>query len=297
MSSVFNPAKKLTQLLNLPAENEVVEFKEANRGYDFTKLGRYFSALCNEANLKHQRSAWLVFGVNNQRQVVSSAFRTSRPDIDHLKVEIADKTTGRITFVEIYEVVHTLGRVVMFEIPAAPHGTPVAFEGHYYGRDGESLGPLNIEEIERIRSQSTVEDWSAVIVSDATMNDLATDAILQARLNFTSKFPDKAQEATTWDDAKFLDKSKITIKGQITRAALLLLGKEESEHFLLPADPKIRWLLKDVNGSDRDYALFGMPVLLAVDKVFAKIRNLKYRYMREETLFPEEIDQYESLSI
>jgi ATP-dependent DNA helicase RecG len=35
-----------------PAENEVVEFKEAKNGYDFTKLGKYFSALCNEANLK-----------------------------------------------------------------------------------------------------------------------------------------------------------------------------------------------------------------------------------------------------
>jgi ATP-dependent DNA helicase RecG len=50
-------------------------------------------------------------------------------------------------------------------------------------------------------------------------------------------------------------------------------------------------------GNDRDYALFGMPLLLAVDKVYAKIRNLKYRYIREGTLFPEEIDQYEPYAI
>ena len=61
---------QLLDILALSAENEVVEFKEAKNGYDFTKLGKYFSALCNEANLKRQPAAWLVFGVNDQRQVV-----------------------------------------------------------------------------------------------------------------------------------------------------------------------------------------------------------------------------------
>ena len=50
-------AAKLASQLALPAENEVVEFKEARNGYDFTKLGKYFSALCNEANLKRQPAA------------------------------------------------------------------------------------------------------------------------------------------------------------------------------------------------------------------------------------------------
>ncbi len=63
----MNPVAKLNLLLDLPAENEVVEFKEAINGYDFGKFGKYFSALCNEANLKRQTAAWLVFGVNDQR--------------------------------------------------------------------------------------------------------------------------------------------------------------------------------------------------------------------------------------
>ena len=42
----------LQTLRNLNAENEVVEFKEAKNTYDFKKLGKYFSALSNEANLK-----------------------------------------------------------------------------------------------------------------------------------------------------------------------------------------------------------------------------------------------------
>lgn len=294
---LWKAADKLESLLALPGENEIVEFKEAKNTYDITKLGKYFSALCNEANLKRRPSAWLVFGVNNHRQVVGSNYRLARKDLDHLKEEIADKTTNRIGFVEIHEVPHPDGRVLLLEIPAAPKGLPVAFEGHYYGRDGEALSPLNLEEIERIRAQSTVEDWSAATVPEADIADLDEEALAVARRNFKSKFPDKAAEVDGWDDATFLNKAKLTIKGRITHAALLLLGREEAEHFLLPAEAKIRWLLKDHMGNDRDYALFGMPLLLAVDKVYAKIRNLKYRYIREGTLFPEEIDQYEPYAI
>lgn len=287
----------LNTLLSLTAENEVVEFKEAKNGYDFSKLGKYFSALSNEANLKGVPVAWLVFGVNDQRRVVGSAFRPARKDLDSLKEEIANKTTNRITFVEIHEVIRPEGRVVLMEIPAAPRGLPVAFDRHWYGRDGSALDALNLEEIERIRAQSTVEDWSAVIVPDATLADLDEQALAVARRNYKSKFPDKAAEVDAWDDQTFLNKAKLTIKGKQTRASLLLLGREEAEHFLSPAEAKIRWLLKDHAGNDRDYALFGMPLLLAVDKVYAKIRNLKYRYIREGTLFPEEIDQYEPYAI
>lgn len=293
----FDADAKLGSLLALPAENEVVEFKEAKNSYDFTKLGRYFSALCNEANLKGVSAAWLVFGVNDRRQVCGSSFRRVRKDLDHLKGEIASKMTNHITFVEIHEVTKPEGRVVMLEIPAAPRGLPVAFEGHYHGRDGEALGPLNLEEIERIRAQSTVDDWSAVIVPDASLADLDDEALVVARRNYRAKFPDKAAEVDAWDDPTFLNKAKLTIKGKQTRASLLLLGREEAEHFLLPAEAKIRWLLKDQAGDDRDYALTGMPMLLAVDKVYAKIRNLKYRYIREGTLFPEEVDQYEPYAI
>ena len=42
----------LDTLLGLPCENEVVEFKTADTTFHFEKIGKYFSALSNEANLK-----------------------------------------------------------------------------------------------------------------------------------------------------------------------------------------------------------------------------------------------------
>ena len=293
----LDSASKLDALLALTAESEVVEFKEAKNSYDFSHLGKYFSALSNEANLNHHSVAWLVLGVNNQRQVVGSNYCRERHYLDRLKKGIADKTTSRITFINIHEVLHRDGRVLLFEIPAAPKGLPISFDGHYYGRESESLSSLNLEEIERIRAQATQEDWSAAIVPDAGLDDLDDEALRVARNNFKSKFPDKAVDVDAWDNATFLNKAKLSIKGKLTRTALILLGNNEAEHFLSPADVKIRWLLKDHQGNDRDYALFGLPMLLAVDKVYAKIRNLKYRYLPEGTLFPEEIDQYEPYAI
>ncbi len=287
--------QKLTELRSLPGETEIVEFKEAKTQYDFTKIGKYFSALCNEANLKGKQEAWLVFGVeNSKRNIVGSLFRNNnRPYIDSLKGEIADKTTIRITFIEIYELNLPEGRVVMLQIPAAPRGIPVAFEGHYYGRDGEELSPLNIEEIERIRKQATQTDWSATICEDATLDDLEPLAIAKARENYKNKFPEQAVEVDTWNDITFLNKAKITIKGKITRATIILLGKPESEHFLNPAEAKIRWILKEKDGTEKDYAIFSCRFLLNVDEVYRKIRNLKYRYIRDHSLFPEEVDKYE----
>ncbi len=289
---------KLHQLQSLQAENEIVEFKEAKAGYDFGKLGKYFSALSNEANLMKKDGAWLVFGIENKgHEIVGSNFRLNKSNLDSLKKELADKTSNRITFREIYELFLPEGRVILFHIPPAPKGLPVAFEGHFYGRDGQSLVPLNLEEIERIRVQSSKSDWSAAIVHDATLDDLDPSAISYAREKFLVKFPELKGELTQWDDITFLNKAKITIKGKITRTAIILLGKNESEHFLIPSIAKIRWVLKTVGNEEKDYEIFPPPILLAIDRVFEKIRNLKYRYLPKGTLFPNELLRYEPFNI
>ncbi len=289
----MSPDQQLQQLLDSSGENEVVEFKEAKMNYDFRKLGKYFSALSNEANLKGDKCAWLVFGVNNCQRVVGTHFRENPKDLQSLKKEVADKTTERQTFVDIHIVSHADGRVLLFEIPAAPNGIPIAWDGHYYGREGESLAPLSIGEIERIRDQNRAHDWSAEICAGAAISDLSDKAIALARQEYANKNPGLKGEIENWGDERFLNKTKLTINGKVTRTAILLLGKPESSHGLNPATPTISWILKDRDGIERDYEHFSSPLLLSADLVFQKIRNLKYRYMSEGSLFPEEVDQYD----
>lgn len=287
---------KLSELMALPAEVEWVEFKEARNNFDSDDLGKYFSALSNEANLKNQEWSWLVFGVTNKppRKIIDSRYRLSRPLLDSLKKEIADHTTNRLTFEEIYELSFPEGRVVLFQIPPALRGMPTAWKGHYYGRDGESLGPLNLNEIEQIRGQAIQEDWSAQICKNATLSDLDPNAILFAREQYKKKHANQIEEVNQWDNATFLNKAKVCLNGQTTNTALLLLGNEEAGPLLSPAIAQITWVLKEANGLEKDYEHFGPPLILAVDRVFTKIRNLTYRYLPNASLFPIEVTQYDS---
>ncbi|MBS0646722.1 MAG: putative DNA binding domain-containing protein [Verrucomicrobia bacterium] len=291
--------QKLNEFRNLPAETEVVEFKEAKNDYHFDKIGKYFSALSNEANLKGKQDAWLIFGIENKhRNIVGSNYRhTNRASLDSLKAEIAQKTTNAITFIEIHELKLPEGRIVLFQIPAAPKGLPLAYEGHYYGRNGEELSPLNLEEIERIRRQVAYDDWSAAIVPTASINDLDPSAIAKAKENYKVKNPRIANEITSWDIATFLTKTKILINNKLTRAAIVLLGKPESVVHISPVHPQISWVLYTKDKIEKDYQHFVPPYIMALDEVFAKIRNLKYRYLKDGTLFPEEVDQYDPQNI
>jgi ATP-dependent DNA helicase RecG len=118
----------------------VVEFKQAGNDYSTDDIGKYFSALANEANLRGTDGGWLVFGVNNKtRRVVGTDYRPQSERLHSLKMQIAENAEPRITFREIRELAHADGRVLMFEIPAAPQGIPIAWKGHYYARAGESL--------------------------------------------------------------------------------------------------------------------------------------------------------------
>jgi len=199
----------------------------------------------------------LVFGVRDKpRSIVGTGYRPDRPALERLKHEIARHSTSRITFDGIYEVNTPDVRVVMFKIPPAIQGIPTAWKGHFYGRDGESLGPLSLNEIENIRSQIVIEDWSAQIYADATLEDLDPEAVNFARKQFMSKHQSLADEVGHWDNETFLNKAKICILGRLTHAAILLLGKPEAEHYLSPALARITWVLKNEQGGRKGLPTF-----------------------------------------
>jgi ATP-dependent DNA helicase RecG len=177
--------------------------------------------------------------------------------------------------------------------PQPFQGCQFAWKGHYYSRNGESLTALNIEKVERIRNQVLKTDWSAQIINGAAIKDLSENAIEEAKNQFIKKNPHLSREASNWSAETFLNKAKITINSKITRTAILLLGKPESEHYINPATAKISWVLQDRDTIEKDYAHFSCPLLLSVEKTSSKIRNLNYRYMQEGTLFPQEVLQFD----
>ena len=281
-------------------ENEVVEFKKAENNFDFDDLGKYFSALSNEANLRDKDFAWLVFGVENKsREILGTTYKNSMTSLQKLKHDLGQHTTDRNTFRDIFELKVEGKRVLMFQVPAAPRGIPISWKGHFYARRGESLTALDIAKYEEIRRQTLDEDWSKQIVKGATMDDLDPEAIKKAREKYAQKHPGLAEEMKKWDDVTFLNKAKITTKGKITNTAILLVGRTESEYLISPSVARIRWIYKDSTGTERDFAIETCPFVLATDVIYDKIRNFKYLMMNRElaSLVPDNLDTYDPFII
>lgn len=276
-------------------EDEVVEFKEAKSNYNFNNIGEYFSALSNEANLRGKREGWLVFGITNEPKIVGTNFRADGRSLQSLKKEIRNQTNQGLTFLEIYELTVDGQRVILFQIPPAIPGIPTTWNDMAYGRANESICPLPMNKLDLIRQQIGF-DWSKIIVEDASISDLEPAAIKLARELFIQHEVNRGKSKAYFEslsDTELLNKAGLLLGCKVTRTALLLLGDEYSKNFFDGFIPRITWTLYNQDGSVKTYEHFDTPFLLAVDEVFKRIRNVKYRYIAgQQTLFPEEVDQY-----
>jgi ATP-dependent DNA helicase RecG len=274
-------------------ESEVVEFKQATNDFDTDRIGEYFSALSNEANLRGAERAWLVFGVQDKtRMVVGTHYRPEPERLQSLKNQIAQGTEPSVTLRHIHELLTDQGRVVLFEIPSAPRGMPIAWKGHYYARAGESRAPLGLDKLDEIRQQTLLQDWSAQVAPGATLDDLDEAAVRKARESFALKYANRVsmQEVMAWPLATFLDRARLTQAGHVTRATLLLLGKAESAYLLSPHPAQLTWSLE---GPERAYEHFGLPFLLSTSKLYQRIRNIQLRILPQDGLIPVEVPKYD----
>ncbi len=280
-------------------ESEVVEFKKAENNFDFDDLGKYFSALSNEANLRGLDFAWLVFGYDEKRhEIVGTSYKNGEGALNNLKHDFSQHTNDGQTFREIIPVEVDGKRILMFKIPASPRNIVMKWKGIAYGRDGESLKPLNQSKQDEIRRQTPAPDWSAEIVPDATIDDLDEVAIAKARKMFKkvhSRIP--AEEVNRWSTEEFLSKCELMVNGKLTRAAIILLGKMFSDSKLRPAVAEVTWTLRDERQDVVDYEHFSVPFILTVDEILAKIHNLTLREMPGGTLFPDTMKQYDDYTI
>ena len=130
------------------SEHPRLEFKEGKEQYDNRKLYEYCVAMANEGG------GYLLLGVADRapRPVVGTkAFRDP--------VGMAEKLFQAIGFrVDIEEVSHPEGRVLVFHIPSRPRGTAYHLNGAYLMRSGESLVPMSEDQLRRIFAEGQ-PDW------------------------------------------------------------------------------------------------------------------------------------------
>jgi ATP-dependent DNA helicase RecG len=282
-------------------ENEIVEIKEAKGQFNEDTIGRYFSAISNEANLKNQQFGWLIFGVSEQdkKHLVGTHFKEGNPTLlEKFKHTISIDSTDGITFLDIFELFPEYEgkkfRVLMFQIPAAVAGIPTEWKTRSYARSGESLVILPQFKVDIIRQQQR-RDFSSRILEESNIDCIDPEALILARTKYKEKMNRAhiTEEIDQLTDEQFLTKLRLMKDGKLTAAGLLLLGKPEKD-YLLGRFPTIQWRLLDKDGMIKDYEIFHIPFILVGDKVLAKIRNLTYRYMpNQQTLFTSETQQYD----
>lgn len=283
-------------------EHEIVEFKEAKGQYSEDRIGQYFSAISNEANLAGRQYGWFVLGISErgEKHPVGTSFKQGDSSLlEKFKYTISKGTTDGMTFLDVVELYPKYNgkplRVLMFKIPAAVAGMPTEWNTRYYARNGESLVPLQQYKIDTIRNQDR-RDWSKLIIPGATIEHLDKNAIAFAREKYKEKMNRAhiTEEVDSMSDEEFLTKIKLMHNGQITNAAMVLLGNSDFDSSLQNV-PSLMWRLYNGDSELKDYEIFTIPFITVADKVFAKIRNLTYRYMPNQlSLFPKETQQYDT---
>jgi ATP-dependent DNA helicase RecG len=146
------------------SEHQNLEFKEAKAQFDNRKLYRYCVALANEGG------GHLLLGIEDQppRRVVGTS-AINNP------VDMAAKLFQTLGFrVDIEEVMHPDGRVLVLHIPSRPRGTAFQFEGAYLMRAGEDLVPMSEDRLRAIFAEGQPE-W----LLQPALSGCADDKVVQ----------------------------------------------------------------------------------------------------------------------
>lgn len=280
-----------------PIENESCEWKEfknlthtvsGDKGNDIIS---YISALAN------MEGGELVIGVMDKTLDIVGIENLHTYTPENIRLRILTKCPNLDSEgfrVEPFITADTTKQVWVFHVSRHKPRLPVYAHDKAWQRIDESLVELRPERLASILAEPIeLVDWSAQVVPEASIEDLDTAALALAREKFREKNQNSsfAGEITDWDTRTFLDKAKITIRGNITRAALILLGKPESVHFFSPAMTQITWKLE---GEERAYEHFEPPFLFATTALLHRIRNIKYKIFPDNQLLATEVNKYDT---
>ena len=289
-------------LREYPQENTRCEWKEFKNlknsfcGDEKDDVISYVSAIAN------MEGGHLVIGVHDKTlEIVGTD--TYNYDRQKAILRLAERCVNLSTEglnIDEFITDNTNRKVWVIHIPKHLPKRPVFAHNKAWQRIEDSLVEMTTERMSTILDEPIFSetDWSAQIVSDATIDDLDEVAIAKARMMFKkvhSRIPEA--EVNAWTVETFLSKCGIMKNGGITRAAIILLGKYESAFKLRPAVVQVTWTRRDEKQDVVDYEHFTVPFILTVDEILSKIENLTMREMPGGTLFPDTMKQYDDYTI
>lgn len=285
-----------------PIEDEKCDWKEMKNlknsfnGHEGEDVMSYVSGIAN------MEGGVLVIGVKDKSlEIVGTDLSQFNLDTNSAVYKIKENCTNVSSeglYIDDYEASDTNKVVWVIHIPKHLPRRPVYAHKKAWQRIKDNLVPLTYEREETILSEGLLQqDWTAQILPDATIDDLDSAAILKAREKYKEVHPGRDKEVDGWDDKTFLNKAHITIKDKITIAAIIIVGREESEHYLLPKVCKIRWSLKNERSENLDFKVFSIPMILAIEDIGHQIRNTSYEFTISGNIFPDKLFRYDEFTL
>lgn len=145
-------------------ESQHLEFKEARTQFDISRLREYCVALANEGG------GHLILGIADAapRPVVGTqAFRDT--------IAIAERLFETLGFrVDVQEVDHPQGRVLVFQIPSRPRGTAYHLDGRYLMRSGGALVPMSEDRLRAVFAEGK-KHW----LTEVSSRGLSAESVMQ----------------------------------------------------------------------------------------------------------------------
>lgn len=252
-----------------------LEFKKAENNFSNTELNNYCCALANEGGGK------LIFGIEPKSHIVVGT-NVYQGTYNTLSQQILQKLGIRV---DVEEVKHPNGRVLIFHIPNHYVGKPLKSNGIYWMRAGESLVPMDEQTLTQKLTQHE-QDFSASVVKGLTISDLDNKAITSLRNILVKK---DRKLLIDLDDQKLLTALELITENGITFAGLILLGRKEKIDTLLPcAEIIFEW--RQEKKINHDYRKeWREPFLKVYDDIWETISNRNIRIPIQEGLIQSEI--------
>lgn len=252
-------------------ENYHLELKAARSTFSRAKVNDYCAAIANEDG------GYLILGVDNNKTVVGSA---AFPNWNELAGQITNELQIRV---KVYPVVTTSGRVLIFEVPRHDLAKPVRATGGtrtytYPIRNGESMNEMSPTALQGVFAERD-EDWSSETIEGLTSADLDESALSEFRNKWAESTAQSEHNRVSFD--QMLTDLQLTLDGQITKAAVLLLGKEATVTRAIPdAEIILEWRNDEHDIAYGDRKSWRAGFMLVEEEIWEAInaRNTHYRY-------------------
>lgn len=260
-------------------EDVNLEFKSAENSFSANKdLPDYCAAISNEGGGK------LILGVAPDHRIIGTrAFQNTHNKLSH---DLLQNIRLRIDVEELH---HPEGRILIFHIPSHPIGQPVKSTGKYKYpmRAGESLVEMDNATLRRILNE-TETDFSSQIVMDLSLADIDDQAID----NFKKLWAKKAQrdDYLSYSNEKTLRSIGLLSEKGLNYASLILFGKKEKIDELAPGSEIIFEWRHDSKKIAYDFRKnWREPFFKIYNDIWETINARNIRFPFQEGLFQREI--------